>query len=130
MKRKMLSTLVGAALVATAAGADAQVAGVTTGVALVNQEIALGWSAKKNMLGKNVYNERNEKIGTISDLIVAPDTTVSYVIVGAGGFVGLGKHDVAIDVTDLEMRDNKFVLEGATKDSLKAMRTFEYSKPR
>lgn len=130
MKREMLSTLFGAALIVAGAGAAAQVAGVTTGVALINQEIALGWSAKKNMLGKNVYNEKNEKIGTISDLIVAPDTTVSYVIVGAGGFVGLGKHDVAIDVTDLEMRDNKFVLEGATKDSLKAMGKFEYSKAR
>ena len=85
MKRKMLSILIGATLIAAAAGASAQVAGVTTGVVLVNQEIALGWSAKKNLLGKNVYNEKNEKIGTISDLIVAPDTTVSYVIVGPRG---------------------------------------------
>jgi len=36
------------------------------------------------------------------DLIIAPDTSVSFVVVGAGGFVGLGKHDVAIPVNQLK----------------------------
>ncbi len=35
-----------------------------------------GWSAKKTFLGKAVYNESKQKVGTITDLLVAPDTSV------------------------------------------------------
>src|SRR5690349_20653136 len=55
-----------------------------------------GWSAKRSFLGKAVYNENNQKVGTITDLIVAPDTSLAYVVIGAGGFVGLGRHNVAV----------------------------------
>ena len=36
------------------------------------REVASGWSAKKQILGKDVYNDSGEKIGDINDLIVAP----------------------------------------------------------
>ena len=99
--------------------AAAQVAGSTRlGVAVEEMKtVALGWSAKKQVLGQSVYNEQKQKVGTIDDLIIAPDTSVSFVIVGAGGFVGLGKHDVAIPVTQLSQQNGKFLLPGATKDA-------------
>jgi len=50
------------------------------------------------------------------------------VIVGAGGFVGVGRHDVAIPVTQLNQKDGKFILPGATKDSIKALPKFEYAR--
>ena len=108
----------------------AQVAGSTRlGVAVEEMKaVALGWSAKKQVLGQPVYNEQNQKVGTIDDLIIAPDTSVSFVIVGAGGFVGLGKHDVAFPVTQLKQQDGKFILPGATKDAIKALPKFEYAK--
>ncbi len=108
----------------------AQVAGSTRlGVAVEEMKaVALGWSAKKQVLGQSVYNEQNQKVGTIDDLIIAPDTSVSFVIVGAGGFVGLGKHDVAFPVTQLKQQDGKFILPGATKDAIKALPKFEYAK--
>ena len=53
---------------------------------------------------------------------------MSYVIVGAGGFVGLGKHDVAIPVNQLQEQDGKYVLSGATKEAIKALPKFEYAK--
>jgi hypothetical protein len=108
----------------------AQVAGSTRlGVAVEEMKaVALGWSAKKQVLGQSVYNEQNQKVGTIDDLIIAPDTSVSFVIVGAGGFVGLGKHDVAFPVTQLKQQDGKFLLPGATKDAIKALPKFEYAK--
>ena len=90
--------------------------------------MALGWSAKKQVLGQSVYNEQKQKVGTIDDLIIAPDTSVSFVIVGAGGFVGLGKHDVAIPVTQLSQQNGKFLLPGATKDAIRALPKFEYAK--
>jgi len=108
----------------------AQVAGSTRlGVAVEEMKaVALGWSAKKQVLSQSVYNEQNQKVGTIDDLIIAPDTSVSFVIVGAGGFVGLGKHDVAFPVTQLKQQDGKFILPGATKDAIKALPKFEYAR--
>jgi hypothetical protein len=87
-----------------------------------------GLSAKKTFLGKAVYNEEKKKIGTITDLVIAPDTSVAYVVIGAGGFVGLGRHNVAVQTAALQYEDGKFILPGATKESLKAAPKLEYPK--
>ena len=112
------------------AGAAAQVAGSTrVGVTVEEMRaVAIGWSAKKQILGQPVYNEQTQKVGAIDDLIIAPDTAVSFVIVGAGGFVGVGRHNVAIPVNQLKQQDGKFVLPGATKEAIKALPKFEYAK--
>jgi len=119
-----------AALSTGAAPAHAQVAGSQT-IGVSQEELKLvttGWSAKKNMLGKAVYNDKNEKIGNLDDLIVAPDKSVSFAIIGTGGFLGMGKHDVAIPVSHIKVENNKLVLPGATKDALKALPEFQYAK--
>ena len=105
--------------------AGSQVIGVSVAEA---REVALGWSAKNKILGQYVYNEKNERVGSIDDIIVEPDKAVSYAIVGAGGFLGLAKHDVAIPVSQFKLIDNKLVLAGATKEALKASPAFEYAK--
>ena len=118
------------AMALTASGVHAQVAGSTT-IGINTEElkaVAIGWSAKKNIMGKSVYNEKNEKIGVVDDLIITPDKSVSYAIIGAGGFLGMGKHDVAIPVGQLKEDHGKIVLAGASKDVLKSMPKFEYAK--
>jgi sporulation protein YlmC with PRC-barrel domain len=109
---------------------EAQVAGSTTlGVTVEElKAVAIGWSAKKKILGKDVYNDKNEKIGVVDDLIITPDRSLSYAIIGAGGFLGIGKHDVAIPVGQFKEDKGKIVLAGASKDALKAMPKFEYAK--
>jgi sporulation protein YlmC with PRC-barrel domain len=107
----------------------AQVAGSST-VGISTEEmkvVALGWSAKKKIMGKPVYNDANEKIGVVDDLIITPDQYVSYAIIGVGGFLGLRKHDVAVPVSTLKDDKGKLVLPGASKDALKAMPKFEYA---
>lgn len=109
--------------------ATAQIAGSTTfdfGVARV-EAISIGWSAKKQILGKTVYNEEGKKIGKIDDLIVAPDTSVSFAIIGAGGFVGLRRHQIALPVDLLSEQGGEFILEGATKQAIKDLPAFEYA---
>ena len=66
----------------------AQVAGTTTvGVTVTElQEVAKGWSVKRTILGQPVYNDKDEQVGSIDDIIVSPDKAVSYAIVNAGGF--------------------------------------------
>ncbi|MES2355070.1 MAG: PRC-barrel domain-containing protein [Pseudomonadota bacterium] len=112
----------------TTTNATSPVAGGTTVGITATQELALGWSAKKQILGKTIYNEQKEKVGKIDDLIITPDNAVSYAIVGAGGFVGVGKHDVAIPVAQLKDQSGNIVLPGATKDSIKNLPEFKYAK--
>lgn len=79
------------------------------------------------ILAQPVFNEKSEVIGKVDDVIIAPDKAVSYAIIAAGGFLGVGKHDVAIPVSQLRQVDGKFVLPGATKDIVKTMPPFEYA---
>ena len=108
----------------------AQLAGSTVlGVSVAEmRDVATGWSAKRSILGQPVYNDKNERVGSIDDIVVAPDKAVSYAIVNAAGFIGLAKHDVAVPVSQFKLVDQKLVLAGATKDALKASPPFEYAK--
>jgi uncharacterized protein YrrD len=72
------------------------------------RDVTSGWSAKRKILGQPVFNDKNERIGSIDDIIVAPDKAVSYAIINAGGFTGLTKHDVAVPVSQLKLADNWF----------------------
>jgi uncharacterized protein YrrD len=92
------------------------------------REVTLGWSVKRTILGQPVYNDKNERVGSVDDLIVTPDKAVSYAIVNVGGFLGLAKHDVAIPVSQLKLIDKKLVLPGATKEALKASPEFQYAQ--
>ena len=107
----------------------AQVAGSTLlGVTQSElRDVMLGWSAKRQILGQPVFNGHNERVGSIDDLIVTKQKAVSYALVNAGGFIGLTKHDVAIPVSQFKLVDGKFILEGATRDALKALPRFEYA---
>jgi sporulation protein YlmC with PRC-barrel domain len=127
---KSLSTIaVTVLLIATPACFAQQVVGSTTlGVAYAElRDVTTGWSTKKQVLGKKVFNDTGKTVGKIDDIIVSPDKAVSYAIIGAGGFLGVGRHDVAIPVNQLKENDGKFILAGATKDAIKDMPEFEYA---
>src|SRR5262245_21065762 len=126
-----LFVAVGFALLSAAGGAFSQpVAGSTSvGVAEVElRTVAEGWSAKKQIMGQSIYNDQGEVIGSVDDLIVAPDKALSYAIIGVGGFLGLGKHDVAVSVSQFKKEGGRLILPGATKDALKALPSFEYAQ--
>jgi len=134
--RKVMAMMICLAMVGMTGIAFAQqkapVAGTTTvGIAVPADElviVAKGWSATKQIIGKDVFNDKQEKVGVVEDLIIAPDKAVSYAIIGAGGFLGMAKHNVAIRVNNLKLLDGKITLPGATKDAVKALPAFEYAK--
>jgi PRC-barrel domain protein len=130
MNKRLITSIAALSLAVAGASAFAQTAGQSTLGVTVDQlqEVVEGYSAKRQIIGSTVYNEKNEKIGKIDDLIIAPDTSVSYAIIGAGGFVGVGKHQVAIPVDQFDLQDGKITLAGATKEAVKAMPEFEYAK--
>ena len=68
--------------------------------------LATGWSLKKDIMDKAVYNDNDEKIGSVDDLIVSRNKSLSYAIIGVGGFLGMGTHDVAIPVNHIKEQDN------------------------
>jgi PRC-barrel domain len=132
MERKIFTAIAAASFLlagATTAIGQQVVGSTQLGVAVAElRDVTTGWSAKRQVLGKTVYNDSGDGIGKVDDIIVAPDKAVSYAIIGAGGFLGVGRHDVAIPVGQLKQQsDGKFVLAGATKDALKAMPPFEYA---
>jgi sporulation protein YlmC with PRC-barrel domain len=134
MKRKVMVVMICLAVVGMMGNALAQqkspVAGTMT-IGVTKAElvtVAKGWSAKNQIMGKDVYNDKNEKVGVVSDLIITPDKAVSYAIIWTGGFLGMDKHDVAIPVNHFKMVEGKIILPGATKDAVKALPAFQYTK--
>jgi hypothetical protein len=128
---KHLNSLTLAILIALGSStpALAQIAGSSTAITSVTEstQLATGWSARKGILGKAVYNEAGEKVGKVQDLIIDPQKNLSFMIIGAGGFVGIGRHDVAIAISALHDRDGRLVIDGASKASLKALPPFVYA---
>jgi sporulation protein YlmC with PRC-barrel domain len=118
------------------------------------------WQASK-LVGVNVYNGQNDKIGDIKELMIDKDGKVANVVIGVGGFLGMGERDVAVKFSELKWSDQSVraastsssestqttgaagsntsnadrkrnypdhALLNATKDQLKAMPQFNYSK--
>jgi hypothetical protein len=129
MHHTMVAGVLSLLLAVTAVPVAAQVAGsTTTGVSPDEvKTLTRGWSAKKQILGKPVYNAQDERVGEVEDLIIAPDKSLSYAIISVGGFLGLGTSYVAVPVSQFNNDSGKIVLPGATKDTLKAMPPFVYS---
>ena len=135
--KKVLAVMIAIAAITFTSGfkqveaeSSAPVAGGTVVSSAVSEivEVANGWSVKKQIMGHDVYNDMNEKVGQVYDIIIAPDRAVSYAIIAAGGFLGIDKHDVAIPANQFKMQDGKIVLPDATKDAIKAMPEFKYAK--
>ncbi|MEA3087987.1 MAG: hypothetical protein QOC89_5684 [Paraburkholderia sp.] len=90
-------------------------------------QLASGYRASK-LSGADVYNKNKDTIGTLDDLIVSPSADRStYAILSVGGFLGMGKHLVAVPFTDLQINNRRVVLPEATKKSLEALPEFRYA---
>src|ERR1700693_3170939 len=53
------------------------------------------------LIGTTVQNAANESIGTINEVILGKDGKVAAVVVGVGGFLGMGEHEVAMNFDSL-----------------------------
>jgi sporulation protein YlmC with PRC-barrel domain len=63
------------------------------------------WRTSK-MIGLNVYNDNNQKVGDINELITEASGKVNLVVIGVGGFLGMGERNVALPWNQV-----KFVME-------------------
>lgn len=90
-------------------------------------ETISGWSVN-NIIGQSVYNENDEKVGDVTNVILGSDGAATHMVVGAGGFLGMGQHDVAIPFDEIQRGDDRFTLSGYTKDELKALPRVEIAE--
>jgi hypothetical protein len=90
---------------AEASGAPA--AGVIPlGITVIEMHaVVAGWSAKRDLLGKDVQNDKKQTLGKISDIIVTPNNSVSFAIIGVGGFLGIPSRLVAIPMRQLRLEN-------------------------
>lgn len=100
-----------------------------------------------NLIGMRIYNAENavaadttivdggeaewDDIGEINDIIVTQDGNVSAVILGVGGFLGMGERDVAVPMSEITIvreegdSDDRFLVVSTTKEALEQMPAFE-----
>ncbi|MET4424954.1 PRC-barrel domain-containing protein [Bradyrhizobium sp. RT3a] len=101
------------------------------GVALVKVDVSVvsqGYRMSK-LIGSTVINDKNEKIGSLDDVIAGKDKKkLDFAILQVGGFLGVGGHLVAVPVDSLVIDDtgSKITLPGASKEELKKLTEFHY----
>jgi sporulation protein YlmC with PRC-barrel domain len=115
---KMKSTLLAAAFVAFAGQAMAQ----STDGAFKLSQSASEWRMA-NYIGKPIVNASGEKIGDVSDVLFERSGKITSVVVGVGGFLGLGAKQVAIPFEAVTYRDQdgeRQIIVPLTKEALQA----------
>ena len=143
MIRNLLATTAIATIVATGAYAQTTTptttqdpaATTTTQAPAAPQQVEMvkradGFLAN-NLIGQSVYNgigDDAENIGSINDLVISPEGDVQAVVIGVGGFLGIGQKDVAIeyDLVSWQERDGQeWLVVETTADALKAQEEFD-----
>ena len=83
--------------------------------------------------GLNVYNQKDEKVGEITDLAIGKGEQIQAMILSVGGFLGMGEHYVAVSPSSIRVSYNKdkdtwSAKMNTTKEALKAAPEFKYPK--
>src|SRR5258708_31697171 len=102
---KMKSKYLAAALLGTAllTGAAYAAENATTDRSNINTAVHKeGQWRSSRLIGVNVYNDNNDKIGDIQELIVDKSGKVDNVVLGVGGFLGMGEHYVSVPMEKLK----------------------------
>lgn len=129
----MKKTLLSAAACAMLLAAGPALAEDAAGDVFIKSQKMTEYLAKDRLIGAKVKNSAGEIVGDIEDLIIDNDDHVAGVIMGVGGFLGIGEKKVAVKTSalQLEVTDGKMnvSLAGATKDSLKSAPGYERITP-
>ena len=101
------------------------------GVGLIKVDLSVvskGYRMSK-LIGTTVINDKNEKIGTVDDIVADKDKKLlNFAVLQVGGFLGLGGRLVVVPYDSLQIDETgqKITLPGASKDELKKLSEFNY----
>src|SRR5262249_12076303 len=86
--------------------------------------------AADKMIGREVVDSAGKKIGKVESALIGQDGKVRYVIVGVGGFLGIGERDVALRWDQLSFAGNsQKIVVNMTKDELAALPPRRFAEP-
>jgi sporulation protein YlmC with PRC-barrel domain len=104
----LTAVMAGTALLATVASAQTPTATTdkANAASTMSESSLQGstWRGSK-VVGLNVYNDKNESIGSINDLLIDKSGNIKAVVLGVGGFLGMGEHLVAIPFDKIKFVD-------------------------
>lgn len=137
MIRNLLATTAVATLVATGAFAQTQPAPAEP-VAPATEQTAPATipgegNLATNVIGEAVYNgaaEDAQNIGDVNDLVIGSDGKVTSVVIGVGGFLGVGEKSVEMPYDKIEWTErngDRWIVVAATKEELDALPAFDRS---
>ena len=107
-----LLATVASAQTPTATGDRANMAPATAAGSTASESSLQGnWRASK-VVGLNVYNDKNESLGSINDLLTDKGGNIKAVVIGVGGFLGVGEHLVAIPFDKIKFVSEPMVYTG------------------
>ncbi|WP_028225713.1 PRC-barrel domain-containing protein [Paraburkholderia ferrariae] len=130
MMTRKAATLAAAMLLASGMGATglAQAQGSPQSISVqrvTTAQSGTGYRASK-LTGADVYDTSGSKIGTVDDIVLVTPDQGAFAIVSVGGFLGMGKHLIAVPFSELQISSKQIVLQ-ADKDAIKAMPEFKYA---
>lgn len=103
MRTFLLSGLLAAALMSSSAFAQTSTpSGNAPAVTNIAPKSNAGHWRSSKLIGVNVYNEQNDKLGDINEIILDPTGKVTGYVVGVGGFLGMGEHDILVEPTKIK----------------------------
>jgi sporulation protein YlmC with PRC-barrel domain len=121
-KKYMTAGIVGSALLATAAFAQspststAPAAAPATASDSANTSFNGNWRTSK-VVGLNVYNEANESLGSINDLLTDKEGNIKAVVIGVGGFLGVGERLIAVPYDKIKFSNEPVKMNTASSSS-------------
>ena len=78
------------------------------------------------LIGSSVYNDQDQSVGSIDELLMDNHHNVTSAVLSVGGFLGVGSKLVKVPYQNLHVANNTVVLPGASKDELKKMPSYEF----
>jgi sporulation protein YlmC with PRC-barrel domain len=103
MHTKLLAAFLASAIVVPALAQDRPATRSDTVTTTTRTQGTL-WRASK-LVGLNVYNDQNEKLGDISEVLLDKSGKVEGVVIGVGGFLGIGQSDIKVEMSKLKFVD-------------------------
>jgi sporulation protein YlmC with PRC-barrel domain len=119
LKKYLATAMIGSALlapVAFAAETPATPAASPAQTNATNSSYHGDWRASK-IVGVNVYNNNNENVGSINDLLMDKSGAIKAVVIGVGGFLGMGEHLVAVSFDKIKFVDEPVNSAAATNNT-------------
>src|SRR5215468_9521319 len=71
-------------------------------------------SRASKLVGLSVYNEKNESVGSINDMLTDKNGKIVAVVIGVGGFLGVGEHLVAVPFDKVKFSTEPVAYTGAS----------------